>query len=107
MRLLADLAKNAPLPMDVIFSAELFRHYKPDPEVYRGAVELLATQPERVMLVAAHESDLRAAARTGMRTAFVSRPTEYGPAQTANVAADAAFDIAVRDLGELADRLGA
>jgi 2-haloacid dehalogenase len=107
VRLLADLAKHAPLPMDVIFSAELFRHYKPDPEVYRGAVELLATTPERVMLVAAHNGDLKAAASTGMRTAFVARPAEYGPEQTHDSAAALEIDLAVRDLGELADRLGA
>lgn len=29
---LVDIAKNANLPWDVILSAELMRHYKPDPE---------------------------------------------------------------------------
>jgi 2-haloacid dehalogenase len=106
LRLLADLAKSAPLPVDVILSAELFRHYKPDPDVYRGAVELLATTPERVMMVAAHNGDLHAAAALGLRTAFVARPTEYGPGQHADLAADDGLDLAVRDLGELADRLG-
>jgi 2-haloacid dehalogenase len=107
VRLLTDLAKSAPLPMDVIFSAELFRHYKPDAEVYRGAIALLSAQPEHVMLVAAHNGDLAAAARTGMRTAFVARPTEYGPGQTHDAGAEPGHDLAVRDLGELADRLGA
>jgi 2-haloacid dehalogenase len=107
VRLLADLAKSAPLPMDVIFSAELFRHYKPDPEAYRGAVELLATTPERVMLVAAHNGDLKAAAATGMRTAFVARPAEHGPGHAHDAVAEPGFDLAVRDLGELAERLGA
>jgi 2-haloacid dehalogenase len=107
LRLLVDLAKSAALPMDVIFSAELFRHYKPDPEVYRGAVELLGVAPDRVMLVAAHNVDLRAAAQQGMRTAFIARPNEYGPRQQNDQVADPAVDLAVRDLGELADRLGA
>ncbi len=107
VRLLADLAKSAPLPVDLILSAELFRHYKPDPEVYRGAVELLAAAPERVMMVAAHNGDLHAAAALGLRTAFVARPTEYGPGQRADLAADDGVDVAVRDLNELADRLGA
>jgi 2-haloacid dehalogenase len=106
VRLLADLAKSAPLPMDVILSAELFRHYKPDPEVYRGAIELLGTEPRRVMLVAAHNSDLHAAAREGMRTAFVARPFEYGPDQQRDQVAEPGIDLGVRDLGELADRLG-
>jgi 2-haloacid dehalogenase len=107
VRLLADLAKDAPLPMDVIFSAELFRHYKPDPETYCGAVALLATTPQRVMLVAAHPGDLAAAASTGMRTAFVARPLEYGPGREHDSPVTTEFDHAVRDLNELADRLGA
>jgi 2-haloacid dehalogenase len=107
MRLLTDLTKAAPLPMDVIFSAELFEHYKPDPEVYRGAVALLATVPERVMLVAAHSGDLSAAASIGLRTAFVARPLEHGSAQSVDVAVAPEFDLAVSDLGELAERLGA
>jgi 2-haloacid dehalogenase len=107
VRLLTDLAKSAPLPMDVILSAELFKHYKRDPEVYRGAVELLATEADRVMLVAAHNDDLQAAAREGLRTAFVARPAEYGPQQTKDRAAEPGIDLAVNDLRELADRLGA
>ena len=105
--LLVDLARFARLPFDMIFCAELFRHYKPDPEVYLGAVELLGCEPHDVMLVAAHNGDLRAARALGMRTAFVARPTEYGPAQKKDLAPDADVDVAVRDLGELADRLGA
>jgi 2-haloacid dehalogenase len=107
VRLLADLAKSAPLPLDVIFSGETFRHYKPDPQTYLGAVEMLATKPHRVMLAAAHNGDLRAARSHGLRTAFVARPTEYGPRQTDDLRADEGVDLAVRDLGELADRLGA
>jgi 2-haloacid dehalogenase len=109
VRLLADLAKSAPLPIDVIFSAELFRHYKPDPETYRGAVDLLGlgAAPERVLMVAAHNGDLHAAAREGLRTAFVARAAEYGPQQAKDVTADPGIDLAVRDLSELADRLGA
>ena len=107
VRLLVDLAKSAPLPMDVILSAELFRHYKRDPEVYRGAVELLGTPPDRVMLVAAHNDDLHAAAGEGMRTAFIARPTEYGPTQDHDLAADRGIDVATGSLEDLADRLGA
>jgi len=107
VRLLTDLARNAPLPMDVILSAELFHHYKPDPEVYRGAVELLAASPERVMLVAAHPLDLRAARAEGLRTAFIARPTEHGHHDPQVVAPDDGFDFTLRSLEELADRLDA
>lgn len=105
MRLLIDLARNAPLPMDAILSAELFHHYKPDPEVYRGAVELLATSAERVMLVAAHPLDLRAAQAQGLRTAFVSRPLEHGPKEPPKDEPGDEFDFTVKSLEELAQKL--
>lgn len=105
--LLVDLARFARLRFDTILSAELFGHYKPDREVYLGAAGLLGCRPHDVMLVAAHNGDLAAAHSLGMRTAFVARPTEYGPAQEKDLVPDADVDVAVRDLGELADRLGA
>ena len=77
--LLVDMAKRAGIPWDCVFSAELFRHYKPDPEFYLGAVELLSLTPAEVMLVAAHNDDLCAAADLGLATAFVRRPGEKGP----------------------------
>ncbi|MEO7038977.1 MAG: haloacid dehalogenase type II [Candidatus Elarobacter sp.] len=107
VRLLVDLARTASLPLDLIFSAETFRRYKPDPQTYRGAIELLATEPQHVMLVAAHNDDLRAARAQGMRTAFVTRPHEYGPHQTHDLRADDEVDFAVESLTELADRLRA
>jgi 2-haloacid dehalogenase len=107
VRLLTDLVRCAHLPLDLILSAEHFRHYKRDPEVYQGAIELLATSPDRVMLVAAHNDDLRAAKAQGMQTAFVARPTEYGPAQAKDLTAGEGIDIAVRSVVELAERLGA
>lgn len=107
VRLLVDLARTASLPLDLIFSAETFRRYKPDPQTYRGAVELLATAPQHVLLVAAHNDDLRAARAQGMRTAFVTRPREYGPHQTHDLRADDDVDLAVESLIELAERLGA
>ena len=39
--LLADLARYAGLPFDTIFGADVFQHYKPDPESYLGAARLL------------------------------------------------------------------
>jgi len=44
--LLADMAKNAGLPWDLILSAEVFRHYKPDPETYLGVAETFDVRPE-------------------------------------------------------------
>ncbi len=77
--LLADMAKNAGLPWDLILSAEVFRHYKPDPETYLGVAEIFNVSPEEVMLVAAHKDDLVAAKACGLQNAFIERPLEFGP----------------------------
>ena len=76
--LLADMAKNAGLPWDLILSAEVFRHYKPDPETYLGVADTFNVLPEEVMLVAAHKDDLVAAHACGLQTAFIERPLEFG-----------------------------
>lgn len=104
--LLTNMAKHAGLPWDLVLSAELFRHYKPDPETYLGAAALLGLAPHEVMLVAAHNSDLKGAKACGLATCFVPRPTEYGPLQTKDFAAEGDWTMVVRDLGDLADRLG-
>jgi 2-haloacid dehalogenase len=103
--LLVDLARHADVRFDAILSAEIFRHYKPDPETYRGALELLGVAPGELMLVAAHNGDLRAAAAWGLRTAFLARP-EWGPRQVSDLTADDGVDVVARDLCDLAERLG-
>jgi 2-haloacid dehalogenase len=104
--LIAGMAKQAGLPWDVVFGSDLFGHYKPDPDVYLGAARLLRLSPSDLMMVAAHNSDLEAAQQLGLKTAFVARPTEYGPHQTKDLAAEGDWDVVARDFGELADRLG-
>src|ERR1700684_2668671 len=64
--LLTEMAKFAGLPWDLVLSAELFEHYKPDPETYLGAAKLLCLQPEQVMMVVAHNGDLRAAQKNSV-----------------------------------------
>nr|WP_211178184.1 haloacid dehalogenase type II [Pseudonocardia acidicola] len=102
--LLVDMAKRAGLPWDVILSAELVGHYKPDPEVYDATARLLGLAPEQVMLVAAHVDDLAAARARGLRTAYVYRPDEHGPA-VAPPPADPLADISVASFAELATHL--
>ncbi len=77
--LLADLLKFAGLRVDVVLSAQLADSYKPDAKVYLTALRLLDCPPEEAGMVAAHPSDLRAAAALGLRPIFVSRPLEWGP----------------------------
>lgn len=104
--LLVDLAKFGGLPWDVIMSAELFRHYKPDPETYLGSAKLLGLKPEQVMLVAAHNGDLAAAQAVGLKTCFVPRVTEYGPLQKLDFKAEGDWDFVVDDIVDLAGQLG-
>ena len=107
LSLLTNMAKYTGLPWDCVISAELFRHYKPDPEAYLGCAELLDVAPAELMLVAAHPSDLRAAQASGLRTAYVARPLEYGPDREPPAVEPGEFDVAVRDFLDLADALGA
>ena len=104
--LLTNMAKFAGLPWDLVMSAELFEHYKPDPETYLGAAKLLCLPPEQVMMVAAHNYDLKHAQKHGLKTAFVARPTEYGPLQKVDFEATGAWDIVAKDFGEIATRMG-
>ncbi len=103
--LLTNMAKHADLRWDCILSAELAHHYKPDPEVYRTAAELLGLAPHQVLMVAAHNHDLKGAQAVGFHTAFVHRPTEYGPQQTTDLTPDPSFDLVARDFNDLADQL--
>ncbi|MBS3786359.1 MAG: haloacid dehalogenase type II [Gammaproteobacteria bacterium] len=103
--LLVNMAKHAGLPWDCIISAELVGHYKPDPEVYRKACDLLGLAPQQVMMVAAHQDDLQAASREGLRTAFIRRPLEHGPDQVPDISVDPAFDLIAEDFHDLADQL--
>jgi 2-haloacid dehalogenase len=105
--LMTDMAKHAGLPWDCILGAELARHYKPDREVYQSAADILDLKPEEIMMVAAHSGDLRAAKEVGLRTAFVTRPLEYGPNGKPDLRAAIPVDISARDFNDLASQMGA
>ncbi len=107
--LLVNMAKHARLPWDCVLSSELARQYKPHPAVYQMAARLLGLEPAQVLMVAAHPGDLRAAQKAGMRTAYVTRPSEYGPNPQGTPPPDAlpgdAFDIVAADFVDLAKQL--
>jgi 2-haloacid dehalogenase len=105
--LLVNMAKHAGLPWDMVCATELFGHYKPDPETYLGAARLLGLAPGAVMMAAAHNGDLHAARRCGLQTAFFPRPTEYGPHQLRDFAADSDWTVVAADIEDLASRMGA
>lgn len=103
--LLANMAKHAGLPWDLILSAEVFKHYKPDPETYLGVADIFEVLPNEVMLVAAHEDDLDAAKACGLQTAFIERIGEYGPNVHSRQGDLTRFTYAARDLHHLAEQL--
>ncbi len=77
--LLVNMAKYSALPWDCILSAELVQAYKPDHRPYQMAIRMLGLQSHEVMMVAAHQEDLRAAQAQGMQAAFVPRPLSMAP----------------------------
>jgi len=96
----------ASLPFQRLLSAEDFRHYKPDPEVYLGAAAALGLEPGQVMMVASHKSDLRAAQAAGLVAAFVERPLEKGGGGGADLLPDALAEVQATDFIDLAGQLG-
>jgi len=104
--LLTRMAKFGGLPWDVILGSETARAFKPQPECYLRNAEILNLTPGECMLVAAHNGDLAAAAAVGYRTAFVVRPTEYGPNQTRDKAAERAWDVVTDSFPGVATALG-
>jgi 2-haloacid dehalogenase len=104
--LILNMAKRAGLPWDAILGAEVVQAYKPAPEVYLRTAGILGMRPEQIYLVAAHNSDLTAARKCGMRTAFVPRRTEHGLNQTTDLGADQEWDVIAADFEALAEKFG-
>jgi 2-haloacid dehalogenase len=102
--LMVDLARRNGFPWDVILGAEIAGDYKPKPRVYLAAAEALDLKPDACMMVAAHSSDLAAAAALGLRTAHVARPNEHGPGR-GEAAPTIAVDFAVKSVEEFAAKL--
>jgi len=104
--LMVDLARRNSFPWDTILGAEIAHDFKPKPRVYLAACEALDLAPADCMMVAAHSSDLSAAAACGLRTAHIARPDENGPGR-GEKAPSVPVDVAAKDLGDLAGQLGA
>jgi len=104
--LMVNLARHGGLPWDAVLGAEIHRAYKPMPQCYLGNAQLLGLEPSQCMLVAAHNNDLAAARTLGYRTAFILRPTEYGPNQQKDLEAESDWDIVTDSMTGVADALG-
>ncbi len=87
---------------EAILGVDAVRSFKPHPDVYSYALQTLGKlDPEDVLMVAAHGFDLAGAKHVGLRTALVRREAEALP----DVFPQA--DLAVDNLGELAEQLAA
>lgn len=104
--LMTWLARYGGLPWDTVLGAEIARAYKPQPAVYLASASALGLVPAEAMMVAAHNDDLAAARAAGLKTAFVPRPSEHGPGQTADLEPDSDWDVMASDLNDLARKLG-
>ncbi len=85
----------------------MIRAYKTRPEAYRTCAKWLGFRPDEMLMVAYHNFDLLAARAEGYKSAFVRRPTEWGPASPPDPAPNPAHGILAQDFAELATRLGA
>lgn len=103
--LMADLARHNGWHWDAIVGADMARDYKPKPGVYLHAVAAFGLEPAQTMMVAAHPSDLEAAAACGLRTAFLERPDEFGRG-LGERRAPACAEVKVTRLGDLAAACG-
>ena len=103
--LMVGLARHNGFPWDAILGAEIAGDYKPKPRVYFASAEAFDLPPSACMMVAAHSSDLSAAAACGLRTAHIARPNEHGPGKGES-APTVPVDVAASDLQDLAAKLG-
>jgi 2-haloacid dehalogenase len=104
--LMADMARHNGFHWDAILGSELARDYKPKPSVYLAGCSAFDLPPAQCMMVAAHSSDLAAAAALGLKTAHIARPDEHGPG-IGEAVPEVPVDLAVRDLIQLAEALRA
>jgi 2-haloacid dehalogenase len=103
--LMVNLARRNGFPWDAILGAEVAGDYKPKPRVYLAAAEAFDLDVGACMMVAAHSSDLAAAAACGLRTAHVARPNEYGPGK-GEPAPTVPVNVSAGSFEDLADKLG-
>ena len=103
---LTEMARWGGLPWDCIIATELRQTFKSERKAYLMAPDMLDLQPDQVMLVAAHDNDLKAAQAAGLHTALVPRPQEWGPNSPPLPPPDPSFDFVARDMGDLASQLG-
>lgn len=107
MRVVASSSKAAGIDWDAIISCDALQAVKPNPESYRRALQTIGRAPEQVCYVASHPSDLRAAGKMAMKTAYLSAQLhDYGERYDEGSYAEE-FDLVAGDFADLASQLDA
>ena len=102
----ANVIEQAQRPIPELESAQAMATRVVGHPMREIGADILDLKPADVMMVAAHLGDLRAAKSVGLKTAFVARPHEYGPAGKPDLKADASVDVSATDFNDLATKLG-
>ena len=105
--LVIDVSRKNAFEWDAILSCEMWGIYKTRPEAYQRAAKLLQLEPAQILMVACHNFDLNAALACGYKTAFVRRPSEWGPEGSPDPVPNPAHTMVVDTFPELAEQLGA
>ncbi len=103
--LVIDVSRHNGFTWDAIVSCEMIGVYKPHREAYATAARWLNLAPERILMVACHNFDLNAAHAAGLRTAFVARPDEWGPAGPPDPHPNMAYDHIVDGFAALCEQV--
>ncbi len=101
LAIVVDSSKHAGIDWDAYLSCEFLGVYKPEAAAYQTAARLLGATPEETMMVAVHPPDLAAAARAGLKTAYVQPKLE----EAGSRGDTAGFDIRAVDYRDLARQL--
>jgi 2-haloacid dehalogenase len=104
--LVLDVSRRNRIDWDCLITGEMLGVYKTHPESYRAAAKILAMEPHEIVMVACHNFDLLAARQEGYRSAFVRRPTEWGPHGPPDPTPAEVHDFVADDFIQLADQLG-
>lgn len=104
--LVVDVSRRNGLTWDCIVSCEMIGTYKTQPESYRTCAQWLGYRPDELLMVACHNFDLMAARVEGYLSAFVHRPSEWGPAGPPDPVPNPAHNIVAQDFADLAEQLG-
>jgi 2-haloacid dehalogenase len=105
-RLVIDVSRRNGITWDCIISCEMLGVYKVRPEAYQATAKLLQLKTSEILMVACHNFDLDAARKEGMKTCFVRRPLEWGPAGPPDPDPNPGCDLVVDTFGDLASRMG-